>query len=358
MFIDSAGTVFIAKTSEADGTSTSFQLSSTGFEQDDHNNGALEFLPDGRIIAFYCKHPDTAQRYRISTSAEDISAWGTEVALTATEPTYSNPVYLSESGKVYVFYRSGTSGDRITKRLSASSPFSSWGSEVNWITGTGARPYVKWCSNGTNRIDFLFTNCHPNEGASSVWHAYMQLDAGVEKFYKSDGTLIGTSLTPTDATQIYDGTTKNAWVWDITYGSDGRPRVLFVKYESGTDHRYMFSRWTSGSAWTTPVQIVAGGTYLYAAEGYYSGGLCFDQADPNRVYASVQVSSAWEVQDWRTSDDGATWAKSRDMSSSGGSTKNCRPISPRNATAALRCLWWSGTYTTFLNYSTAVVGRG
>lgn len=348
--ITSAGTVLAHKYVHATHATTSFQLSSTGMEIDDHDNGSIKFLPDGRLIAFYCKHADTGQRYRISTSSEDISSWDAEAVVTASGTSYSNLHYLSSNGRLYNHFRAVD-----LTRISAASPFTSWDAPVVWIAGQN-RVYTKSCNNGTDRIDFLFTNCHPSENPSSVYHGYMQLDAGVEKLYKSDGTYVGTSsVTPATFTRIYDGTTTDAWVWDITYGSDGHPRVLFVKFPTTSDHRYMFSRWT-GSAWTTPVEIVAGGANLLATEVNYSGGLCFDQADPNRVYASVQVSGQWELQEFRTADSGATWSKYRDITS-GSSVRNCRPISPRDATD-VRCIWWSGTYTSFTNYSTELKATG
>jgi hypothetical protein len=239
----------------------------------------------------------------------------------------------------------------------ATADFSTWDTQRTWITQTGQRPYVKAINNGVDRIDFFFTNCHPNEGASSVYHCYMQLDAGVEKFYQSDGTYIGTGpVTPADATLIYDGSSVDSWVWDITRGADGHPRVLFARFPSTTDHRYMFSRWT-GSAWTTPVEITTAGPYLYAAEANYSGGICFDAADPDTVYLSKQVGSVWELSEWVTGDSGATWSKVRDIDN-GVSSRNCRPFSPRNHNGELAVVWWRGTYTSYTSYSTSIWGAG
>jgi hypothetical protein len=254
-------------------------------------------------------------------------------------------------------FRSGSSTTRPRRRFASDDEGDTWGAVSDWVTKTGSRPYTKSCHNGINRIDFIISTSHPNEGASSLYHCYLLVTAGgVETFYKSDGTVIGSSVEPESGTLVYDGSTLDGWQWDITYGSDGKPRVLFSKYVSTTDHRYMFSRWT-GSAWTTPVEIVAGGSYLYAVEAYYSGGMCFDGADPDRVYASVQVSGQWEIQEYRTTDDGATWSKVRDITQ-GSSVKNCRPWSPRGHDGKLKVLWWRGTYTTFTNYSTAIWGAG
>lgn len=353
-WVNSSGDIGISKYDHAAKTVSSFTLSAA-LELDDHNNPAIYFRPDGRIMAFYCKHPDaTVTRYRVSTNAEDISAWGSETQIAATVPTYSNPFYLSDSGRLYLGYRSGVDMTRPQVRRSTADNGATWDAETLWINNTGARPYYKACSNGAGRIDFLVTTGHPRDVASSIYHAYMQLDGTTEKFYSSNGTYLGTSFNPTAATQVYDGSSIDGWVWDIQYGPDGHPWVLFAKFQTTTDHRYMFARWT-GSAWTTPVQICAAGSYLYLAEAWYSGGLCFDSADATRVFVSVQVSGQWEIQEYATSDNGATWAKLRDITT-GSAVKNCRPYSPRNRDDSLRVLWWRGSYSTYIDYDTALWG--
>lgn len=358
-WVNSAGTCGISKLVHSTGSVTHFSLSATAMENDDHNNTAIQFLPDGRILALYCKHNDTAGlRYRISTNPEDISDWGSEALLGAvTLPvTYSNPHYLNAVGKTYVWYRSGEGGGIGPKPTNCRAfDGTTWDAERTWITNTNARPYLKSVNNGIDRIDFVFTNGHPRDTPCSVYHCYMQLDAGVEKFYKTDGTLIGTGpVTPADATLIYDGSSIDGWVWDITYGHDGHPRVLFARFPTTTDHRYMYARWT-GSVWTAPVEITSGGTYLYLAEANYSGGMCFDTQNPDVVYLSKQVGSYWEVQEWSTPDGGLTWAKARDITSA-STVRNCRPYSPRNHDGRCAVLFWRGTYSTYINYNTAIKG--
>lgn len=354
--INSAGDVCITKWNDAAKTGSSFTLSAA-FQLDDHNNAGIHVLPDGRIVAMYCRHNDyTATFFRISTNPEDITAWGAETAVSGGLPiTYTNLHYLSDSGKTYNHYRSGPGGagtNPINAR--ATSDWSSWDVERTWITQTGSRPYVKSVSNGVDRIDFFFTNCHPNEGAASLYHCYMKLVAGVETFYKSDGTLINNtgSITPAMATLIYDGTTVEAWTWEINYGADGNPRVLFVRYPTTSDQRLCFSRWT-GTSWTAAVEIAVGGAYLYAAEANYSGGLCFDSLDTNIVFLSTPVSGVREIQEWTTTDNGATWSKRRDITTgTSAGVINARPYSPRNRSSKLAVIYWTGTYSTFNSYNT------
>lgn len=356
-WVDSVGTCGISKHAKGVG-STHFSLSSIALEDDDHNNTAVHILQDGRILALYGKHNDSSGvRYRISTNPYDISAWGAQVILAVTTPiTYFNPHYLSATGKTYMHYRSGGSLGGTIDRNCRAFDGTTWDAERTWIAQpvNGAWPYIRSASNGVDRIDFLITDRHPIQGLSSVYHCYMKLDGATELFYKSDGTLIGAGpVTPPDCTLIYDGSTIRGWVWEITYGADGHPRVVFTRFPSTTDHRYMFSRWT-GSAWTAPVEITTAGTYLYSGEPYYSGGIGFDGRDPNTVYLSKQVGSAWEVQAWKTTDDGATWALSTHVTTDSG-VKNCRPWSPRSHGTHGDVLFWSGTYLSYTNYNTSIV---
>lgn len=361
-WVNSSGDVGITKWDHSTDSVTSFTLHAT-LEADDHNNVAIHIRQDGRILAIYSKHNDVSGlRYRISTNAEDISAWGAEVVLSSglTLPiSYSNPFYLSQSGKTYNFFRSGTggSGTNPIGIIESTDGGSTWSAQTTFLTNTGQRPYVKWVSNGIDRIDFLITNCHPNESAASIYHFYGRLDgSNAIKYYKSDGTLIGNSVTPADCTLIYDGSTNDAWVFDIAYGSDGRPRVLFVKYATTSDQRFMFSRW-SGTAWTAPVEITNGGAYLYDPEVYYSGGLCFDSRNPNHVYLVTPVAGVREVQEWETPDNGSTWGKRRDITAgTSAGVINARPHSPRNRSDELAVLYWSGTYASYTSYSTNLKG--
>ena len=352
------GTVWAHRWTVAGGLQR-FQLSATGMEVDDHNNGAVLALPGGRLLWMYCKHPDTHQRYRVWDGIGAFTSgasWTSETMLAATEPTYSNLAYLSTPGRTVAFWRSGTSGDRVTN-MRTTADLSSWAAESPLITGTGARPYVKFVSDGADTIHFLLTNCHPDEGTASVYHCKAVFDAaGARDIKSSAGVSLGATVQPTDCTLIYSPTTDNTWVWDITIGPDGHPWALFVRFVTPTDHRLMFARW-NGSAWTTPTQIAALGTYLYAAQSAYSSGGAFDPLDARRVYASITVSGRRELQEFRTADNGAAWAKHRDLTS-GSTDDSIRPIRVTGSDGTVRVLWLRGAYSTYLDNATAVWGAG
>lgn len=320
---------------------------SAAFEANAHDNATILFRADGRLMAVWSKHNENPGllHYRISTSPEDISAWGAEQTVSVTNfNSYNTQLYLGLPAKHYVAYRGGGAATKVR----ATANYTAWDTERDWVSNSAQRPYSLFLSDGVSRVDAFFTNGHPDEVASSLYHAYLLVDAaGAETWYTTDGTLIGTGpATPGNATQIYSGTTYDGWNSDIAIGRDGRPRVLFQQYRTtGTDHRHMFSRW-DGSAWTAPVEIVATGGELYAAQPWSDGQCCFDAQNSDIVYASVTEGAVKRLQEWRTDDDGKTWAFVRDLNA-GAEHSAFTPSSPRGHDGRAAVVFNYGTY---LNY--------
>lgn len=358
---NAAGDTGVSRYDHQSRTVSSFTLHAA-LEIDDHDNVALEFLPDGRLFAMYSMHNDyTGLRYRVSTNPYDISAWSAEQIVVMTLPvTYSNPRYLSQTGKIYCHTRSGAGG-MGTNPMNVRAydvATGTWDAQRTWLEQSNVRPYVISQGNGVNEIEWFFTDMHPDQGPSSVYHMVMRLDvSGAEKFYKSDDLLITANpITPADATKVYDGSTYNSWVWDILV-KDGVRHVLFSKFVSSTDHRYMYAKCVSG-VWTTPVEVAAAGRWLYFGQPFYSGGICFDRADPSRAFGSIKIAGVeqWTLSELSTTDGGASWSKLRDITST--VDLNCRPTSPVNASRALRALFWSGAYSTYTSFATKIKGVG
>jgi hypothetical protein len=370
MAVDSAGTCRIHATDLTDATTSSFSLSSTGLEIDDHNNGSINVLSNGKLLAFYGKHNDDYFRYRVSSSAGDISAWSAEQARgTAQGPySYPNAFQFANAGtsRWFLFYRQG-SGGGAAPSLSYRTcddietfPATTWSSEVDVYFMTGYTPYWKLAHDGENRLHVVCTNIHPVQGQSSIYHFYIDCDgSGVLHYYQSDGTEITSPpFVASEFTPVYDGSTTKAWISDITIDNNGHPRVLWMKYpgNNGSAIEYWHARWT-GSAWTNH-KITDDGAGLYSPEVYYHGGMCFDSTNPAAVFLSAPVSGKRQIQEWRTSDSGATWAQHRAITTDSASGQRLRPYSPRDHDARLSVIWFEGTYTTFTSYSTKVMGAG
>lgn len=347
-WVNASGDVGVTAYDHASGTATSFTLSSA-FEANAHNNGTVLVRQDGRLVCCWSKHNESpgTVHYRVSTSPLDISAWGAEQTFSvSTDNTYNLQAYLSTPNRYYVCFRAAAAGSRVR----STQDWVTWDTERTWVQNGTERPYVVWRSNGIDRIDVFFSSGHPNEVVSSLYHAYVLVDAvGAEIWYKSDGTLIGAGpVTPGNATLVYEGSTYDGWNSDILVGRDGFPRVLFQQYRDvGVDHRHMYSRLTD-AGWTTPVEVCAAGGYLYATQVWSDGQACFDAQNPDVVYASVTVAGKKRLQEWRTDDHGASWRFVRTLNTDTDHS-DFTPSSPEGHDGRAAVVWNYGSYINYDN---------
>ncbi len=341
------------------------------FEVDDHNAPGMLLRNDGRLMVFYTWHRLTNGRpemfVRETARPGDASEWTPERHFDAGSPhgfSYANPFQLSgEKGRIYLFWRSID----FNPTWSASDDLGrTWRKAANHIySQIGERPYVKYASNGVDTIHFAFTDGHPNRlYKNSLWHAYYR-NGGL---YRSDGTflhkLADSPVRLYEATRIYDGVTTptgEAWVWDLRLDKAGGPVVAYSTFPRPADHRYRYARW-DGKKWVDREIAYAGG-YLYEAESYYSGGICIDPDDVNVVYLSSNVdiqtgksnrSGHWEIYRGVTRDGGANWKWSPLTQDS--VIDNLRPIVPARHPRGTFVLWFRGTYRSYTNFRTQVVG--
>src|SRR6266567_6769052 len=272
-------------------------FTSSRTEIDDHDVSGLLVKQDGTMLAVYARHgTDQFFAYRLSTSTNPATAaeWGAEQTIAATGAglTYANPYQLTaESGRVYDFSRDLNFNPTV---FTSSDGGSTWSSPQLLIkTGTGSiRPYVKYCSDYAQRIDFLYTDGHPRDVANSLYHLYYQ--GGW--FYQTDGTPVtnyanlpilhdsgqrGSVIYQYSSAPSSDPDdhipTGRAWCWETTYQTNGWPVCVFtvqVDYVTGTnwyDDRiyYYYARWT-GTNWQKRF-IAQAGRPLFDPETDYAG---------------------------------------------------------------------------------------
>ncbi len=357
-----------------DQTTQTFDLSGV-LEIDDHNNGSVLARPDGSVVFFYGSHNDTEFKYRIwngSGSFTSSGSWTTQAARGLGGGPYSYPkpfIFPGDtvSGRVWLFHRRWTDGGGTTRTMAyrttntltgTSDPFSAY---TDVLLETGQRPYVVMWQDG-NKLHCAASNAQPNESTFlTIRHFYAEMTAGALVWKTSDGTTIsGLPFAISATTRVDDGGDVKRWVSDIQTGSDGHPRILWMKYpgNDGSLIEYWHSRWT-GSAWVAH-KITDDGAGLYLGEPFYHGGLRFKRTDVTRIFLSAPISGVRQVQEWSTSDNGATWASVRALTTGGtaGSPLKARPIGVNNSDGRVSVLWWQGTYTTFENYSTSVQAAG
>jgi hypothetical protein len=344
-----------------------------GMERDDHDNPSILVLPDGRLAAFYCPHvrvPSAGEEglmgmfYRISSSPEDVTAWGPERQLATNTAgswgyTYPNAVSLSEEGgRIYLFWRGGNGQPAIS--------FSDEGEYwvyAHTLFRSGKRPYAKYASDGASTIHFAFTDGHPRgEPTNNIYYASYRDTT----FYRADGTPItglrGLPLVPEAVDLVYDAKDAGAraWVWDIALDADARPVIAYATFPGDDDHRYRYARWdgaqwvdheicASGSWFPEPIPDARGRHYYV----YYSGGVTLDHDDPSVVYLSRQVDGIHEIERWETPDGGRTWESS--AVTCGSSKNNVRPVVPRGrAPGGPEVIWMHGDYTHYTEYDTSL----
>jgi hypothetical protein len=404
-----AGDIRVGTLNLATNTATNFTLSAA-LERDDHDLPAFSILPDGRYMAVYERHgTDNLVRWRVSTNPGSTAAWNSEQTGSANPPsdgngnTYANPFYLSVPNKIYNFSRSVGYDPNYTifSNLTNPSPTFAYGGHwLYWMnpnnSGPG-RPYVKYASNGTDKVWFLTTNDHPRDFANSLYSGYIQFDAsGVGTVYKMDGSTIagsngqistaqapfpapannnaaaiasgtGYSYSPTAFTQIWAGNSNSvsSWANDVELGPDGNPFAVFSVRKNNPTSAYVansmdyyYTKW-NGTSWQTNRMGFAGSP-LYNGENDYAGLAALVPADPNTVFVSTNYRpdtdaalAHWEIFKGVTSDGGATWAWSQITSNS--TMDNVRPEVAMIDSTQYALVWMRGTYTAYNNFNTAAV---
>ena len=371
---------------------------SSSQQRDDHNNPSLTVLPDGRILALYAKHLGGSQFYQrtsLVTNPSTLADWGPEITRAVpANNTYNNTYRLSgEADTLFNFHRCINFNPTLTISNDGGA---TWGASRQLVgTGSGnTRPYPRYVSNGVDRVDFIYTDGHPRDVDNSVYHLTYRAGA----FYKTDGAFVDSLANiPLDhdagerGSVIYqyssaawgpgqgpDDYIPNArgWTWDIHYDRDGVPVCVF-QAQVGSDGAgwansriyYYYARWT-GTAWQKRF-IAQAGRGIYSAESDYGGGMCLDPEDPRVVYISTNAASPFALGDvnnvplaanarfeiWRgfTADGGLTFSWTQITQNS--AADNLRPIVPQRHGRTECLVWFHGTYTSYTNFSTQVLGR-
>jgi hypothetical protein len=331
------GTIFAWSLDCATSVLTQFSLNAT-LASNEEAAPSILVLASGKIVCFYNTGDSTGIRYRISSAAEAVGAFATEVAISGTG-TSNFAVPYRFGSDIFVFYRSGNYTWSYVKTTETNIATNTWDAPVAvWSDNYGvpiATSQVS-CLNGTSRIDFCQSMGAPHTvSANHLYHFYATYSGGSLAFKASDGTAITLPATHSNTTLVYDATTVNGWQWDIKAGGDGYPRVLYSTFNSSSDYRYYIRKW-NGSAWATAALVVAanGGTLVTSYN--YAPGICFDGNDIDVVYAGVYNAGGFaEMQRYASSDAGATWSKTDDITSGTGTNPsashehNVHPQSPQ-----------------------------
>lgn len=357
--VNTDGDIEVHQLVHSTGVVTTTELNAT-FQANDHAPCSLVERSDGKLIAFYTEvATGTGIKYRISTNADDSTAWGTEQTLGSAVHSYAKAIRLSAegtgSGRIYVFTRTPT-GTKRQQYYYSDDDGATWSSVVDLgraIVSTDLS-YAVFSSNGTDRIDIFWSivNSGSPNNREDVYHCYFQ----DQETFLSDGTSIATAASgfpmtvENDCTKVYDTATNDeAWVWDCVTDGD-QPAVVFATFPNrSTDHDYYWAKYDStNDDWNDLYKVVDAGGLIASptsGENHYSSGVCFDGDDPDALYCSIGTYEDGN-RIVRMTRSGSTWSEDFTVAGTiGRRVRNIRPVVPyTTGTVSRRCrvMWVHG----------------
>jgi hypothetical protein len=351
-------------------------------EADDHDVPALYIRPDGRYLAVFSKHNhDKLTRWRISVNPHDVTAWRPEQTFDWTDKigedsvTYANLHYLPSEKRLYNFFR-GINDDPTIMISTDGGDSWAYGGKLLTIGKLGyVNGYLRYASNGRDRIDFITTEHHPRDFDTSIYHGYVK--GG--RLHDSTGQVIDDNVLDPDgqpqtlltkvfaADSVWNGDTMtHAWTTDIRLDPGGYPVAIITcrandvpQNSNFNDHRFFYARF-DGTRWHVH-QLAQAGARLWGSEEDYTGLGSIDPYDVNTVYVSAPVDprdgsalAFHEIFKGRTKDGGATWQWTPITQHS--TVDNLRPIVVPGDPKLHAVLWFRGAMTRSQHFNMAAVG--
>lgn len=328
------------------------------FEIDAHTGPALcRRASDGKWLAVYTKHNNTPINLKVSTNADDPSAWGVAASLDAQlGGTRYTDVQLHQlsNGTLFLFYRDEPSAGTDSRWCYSTSTDggTTWAAQTILYRIASNRSYViTWKAPGSDLIHFVATN---DSGGGFTKLGHFRMDGITLARTKSDGTTISSALPLVfaDLTQAYSGT-SGVFPLNIAFTAEGYPVV--ATRDDGTLNN-IYTRW-NGSAWSSVILGSCGTGYEYngAGLGFGEWGHAIDDGNPDVVWALRDTGGRPELWRYWTDDAGATFTGFQ--VTTGASADQQQVICVRNPPTWLRAVWQIGPWTDY-NHSLNVGVRG
>ena len=352
---------------------------------DDHNAPAFLKLPNGNYLTFYAGHNnDYNSYYRIYNNGvwapQNAFKWNISIPGDNFLTTYSNLFYLSAEDRTYDYSRGNNKSPNSILSTDQGNTWS-YGGQLTNNDNTGyVNGYVKYWSNGVDRIDFVCTELHPRDSSTSIYHGYIKNG----KSYNSYGTVVDTNIFTNSYVPmqvnftkafangtIFNGDTlERCWIVDLVRYNDGTIATIVssrannneattTNFSPNPDYRFIYCRF-DGTKWYY-TYLGKAGLKLYYSEQDYTGLGALCPNDPNSLYISTTIDPRdntnllkHEIFKGVTSDTGKTWTWSAVTMNS--TRDNLRPIVPAWSKNKTALLWWRGTYSSAQSYDAAIVG--
>lgn len=227
-------------------------------------------------------------------------------------------------------------------------------------------------------IHVVATDQHPRDFDNSIYHGIMDGTSLADSYGKViDADLSDqAAVAPSDLTVVFEGDPDNvAWMADVEMDQDDQPVIAFSVQkdgrglppkQGGMDHRYHLARFLGGQ-WVQH-EIAYAGQRLYSFEDDYTGLVAIDPHDPDHLVISTNahpdtgeplISAAdsirhYELFEGVSADGGQTFSWTPLTANS--TVDNIRPIIPSWESDRRIILWMRGTYLSYTDWNTQIVG--
>jgi hypothetical protein len=356
------GDIRVASRDHASGELVTGTLHSR-LQVDDHANPSFYVRDDGRVTAFYSKHAGKPLFHRTTTAPADVSEWGEEQTVDTNTHgpfgyTYPNPVRSPLESTLYLFWRGG---NFLPTFSTSDDEGETWAPARTLMDDDepdeAQRPYVKYLERD-GVIHAAYTQAHPRNKPTSIF--YVRYVPG-EGWQRAGGAGVGElPFVPAAGDRVFNAFEfdMRAWLHDIAVGEDGSPRLVFASFaraDDYTDHRYWHARW-DGSQWRKAQLTKAGPSIDPDGELQYSAGIVFDPLDASTLYLARRKDGFFQLERWRTPDDGASWEAEPVTSNR---NHHMRPVVPRGheTPGEVPVAYMAGAYNGFTTFQTDIALR-
>lgn len=293
----------------------------------------------------------------VSTNAEDVSAFDAAVQIHSDDNfDYCSLIQLRDVANqpIYLFTRpnSGSSTARLSYTKS-SDDGATW-SAVQELVGPVATNDVYWrvASASLDRIDLFVTSTDRSEAnPSALYHFIFEADT----LHQSDGTEVAGPypVAASAGSLVHDNTDGSVEAYGWAYDESGLPSCVLLVYDAANSTNLVrVARWT-GAAWdVTPIDDTNGWVNGFR----FDSGATMAHDDPGLIYAAVKVGSKFEIIEYRSTDDWATWTET--AITSGSSLDNTMPEWTFDHVSGLRFGWRYGTLTSGSDFDFTIYGYG
>lgn len=283
---------------------------------DDHNAGAVEVLPDGRILYITSGH-NTRNYLKVfvSKNREMIREWEEPFLLhTPAKCTYIQ--LIKTKNGYYLFTRLRYSSAQIknaSKRYTWAVSFSrdglNWSAFRNIINGGTNQYYIKAMA-CTDSSDIRLVMCsNPKESNSDIRVAFYSpgkqriTDVSGKVLYRVTSGGWGLSFKKADvAVEKEKGGTNR--LLDVGYTEKKKTVIAYASAQNSSNSTYKITEVKGKKKRTTDVAESGKAFYTYS---YYFGGVAISEKNPNVLYISRNTGKYWQIEQWKRS--GKKWKR-------------------------------------------------